>query len=441
MKCQEAREKMFSYFDQEISLQEEEALFDHLSACVDCGIEFGNVEETHHLLQNLLVPVAPPPDLTERIMARIPLSPAEYIEVPAGWGFRLKQYAAGLKERWKNGLGTWQLKTAVVTMGLLALFVFQGMLDGLQQPQKLPSDADVAYVDPNDPVEETPPAEGSAPVDTPVDVPVDEEPADKEPDGAGDKAPGEEKGKPAEEASQAPPEAGQEPTKVVPDSTTNMLDLPRASSRENRVETIEVVSLVESNGQDVSNPVLSEDGQYIHYLYDNAGMKEEWEIERKSGALPQKAQSNLLGKGKAESDNRIPEWLRDMDMVKEAKSKLVAWSSDKKQVALNLNSTGTDNDGLWIGQADGSGMMHVAQEGGGNDLVWAPDGMKVAFTDGADNLYVIYLRENLLIQVTDGDGGLVNLTRLLWTPDAKEVIFQGEKAADGTLGIYRVALP
>ncbi|MEL7567621.1 MAG: zf-HC2 domain-containing protein, partial [Dehalobacterium sp.] len=116
MECQEAKMKMFSYLDQELSKQEEEALFDHLSSCIDCGLEFSSVEETHYLLQKVLVPAAPPLDLTERVMAQIPLPLEQNMKEPAGSGFRLKQYITGMRLRWQDAWANWQLRTAVVIM-------------------------------------------------------------------------------------------------------------------------------------------------------------------------------------------------------------------------------------------------------------------------------------------------------------------------------------
>jgi len=443
VECQEAKTKMFSYLDQELSIQEEEALFDHLSTCVDCGLEFSTVEETHYLLQKVLVPVVPPLDLTERVMAQIPLPLEQNVNEPTGLGFRLKQYMAGIGQRWKDAWGSWQLKTAVVTMSLLAVFVFGSisyMLD-LQTPKK--QTPEIAQVDPKDPEVQVPVVDNT-PVDTPLTTPDNISGEGDKQDGEGDKTPGEDSIDNQEgDLPDSPPKKDEEPTKVVPDSNTNIVELPQASSEENRVETIEVVSLIESNGQNMYHPVLTDDGNYIHYLYDNAGLEEEWEIELKSGPVPQKAQSNLILDNETEEgvDRQVPQWLSDMDMIKEAKSKAVAWSSDKKQLAINLNTSGTDNDGLWIAQSDGANIAHVAQEGGGKNLVWSPNRMRIAFTDGADNLYVLYLTENLLIQVTDLGDELVNLDHLFWTPDGQEIIFEGKKAADGIRGIYRVALP
>lgn len=443
MECQEARAKMFSYLDQELSLQEEEALFSHLSNCLDCGLEFGAVEETHYLLQKVLVPVVPPLDLTERIMAQIPLPLEQHLEESTGLGFRLKQYMAGIGQRWKDARSSWQLRTAMVTMGLLAVFAFgsmSNMLD-LQTPKK--QTPDIAQVDPGD-KEEQETVGDNTPVDTPLPIPDDTSGGEDKPDSEVDKSPGEDTvDNQGGEVSDIPPKEEQKPTKVVPDSTTNIVELPQAASGETRVETIEVVSLIESTGQNMSHPVLTGDGHYIHYLYDNAGMEEEWEIELKSGAVPQKAQSNLVlgNESEGEADRKVPQWLSDMDMMKEAKSKTVAWSSDKKQLAINLNTSGTDNDGLWIAQSDGVNIAHVVPEGGGNNLAWSPNGMKIAFTDGADNLYVLYLRENLLIQVTNSRDKLTNLKHLFWTPDGQEIIFEGKKAADGIREIYRVVLP
>ncbi|MEL7567116.1 MAG: hypothetical protein AAGU27_19885, partial [Dehalobacterium sp.] len=316
------------------------------------------------------------------------------------------------------------------------------MLD-LQTPKK--QTPEIAQVDPVDPQEqESAEVKDNTPVDNPLPKPDNTSEENDNQDSAGDKTP--EKDNVDNQEGKAPDntlKVDEEPTKVIPDSNTNIVELPQAASGEIRKETIEVAALIENNGQNMFHPVLSDDGNYIHYLYDNAGVEEEWEIELKSGAVPQKAQVNLvLGNEPKETvDRQVPQWLSDLDMMKEAKSKTVAWSSDKKQIAISLNTVGTDNDGLWIAQSDGANIAHVTEEGGGKNLVWSPNRMRIAFTDGADNLYVLYLTENILIKVTDFGDKLVNLGHLFWTPDGQEIIFEGKKAADGIRGIYRVALP
>ncbi|MGI6685624.1 MAG: zf-HC2 domain-containing protein [Bacillota bacterium] len=443
MDCQEARAKMFSYLDQELSFQEEEALFEHMSLCHECSYEFSTASATHDLLKNELIPVEPPLDLTKRIMAQIPL-PKEQTDENISFALRLKGYILDFGEGWKKAFKSWQFRTAAVTMGLFALVAFGSMSDSwdLRLPQKQTPATDIAHVDRDDP--EVPEPIVQTPQDNPVQTP--EIPEGDNGEGTGDKTPGKtdpEPVKPNGKDTKVTPDAGQQPTVVVPDRGTNIVELPLAASEETKEEIIRVVSLIENNGQPMSHPVLSEDGKYIHYLYNNAGVEEEWEIELKSGAQPQKVQSNLLletdGKGNAKTP--LPQWLSEMEMMKDAKTKIVAWSPDKKQIAINLDSAGTDYDGLWIAQQDGSALTLVTQEGGGNDLVWSPNRTKIAFTDGADNLFVLYLRENLLIQVLDESTGLADLDYLFWTPDGKELVFEGHNVTEGITGIYRVALP
>jgi len=441
--CQEARAKMFSYLDHELSCQEEEVLFSHVSFCPDCSFEFSVARETHDLLKDALDQVTPPLDLTERIMAQIPWREEPQGE-KAGLGLRIKEYLAAFGDRWKNAFGSWQLRTAMITVGVLALVVLGSMSDflNLQLPQKRTPDTNIAHVEPG--VKEDPEPGEQIPQDNPAIIPeVPEEPEGPKEVIEGEVTPGadnpviKEAGEPDNT-----PIVSQKPTKVVPDRDTNIVQLPQAASEETREETIKILSLIENDTQAMSHPVLSPDGKYIHYLYDNAGVVEEWEIELKAGALPQKAQSNLvLGvEDEGNTHSPMPQWLSDMDMIKGAKSKVAAWSPDGKQVAVNLDAAGTEDDGLWIAQPDGAAMVLVAQEGGGNDLVWSPNRMKIAFTDRADNLYVLYLNENLLIQVSDSTEGLVKIEHLFWTPDGQELIFEGRQN-EGNTGIYRVALP
>jgi hypothetical protein len=440
VECQEARVKMFSYLDQELSATEEEALFDHLSLCHECSLEFSTATETHSLLKDALVPAEPPHDLMERIMARIPIPCEEKEENTAGFGLRLKEFLLDLGGRWKNALGSRQFRTAVVTLGLFALVVYSTDVFDLQLTQK--PDTNVAHVEPKDTeVTDSEPADQVPTQENPIIAPqLPEE--NNDPNTEGEESPGEDISKEQENSPDIAPEVGK-PTKVVPDRDTNIVELPQAASAETKEETIKIVPLIENNSQRMSHPVLSQDGRFVHYLYDNAGVEEEWEIELKPGAQPQKAQISLVSEaaGNGKAQGTLPPWLNEMEMIKDAKSKVVAWSPDMKQIAVNLDAAGSEYDGLWITQPDGAAMAQATQEGGGNDLVWSPNRMKIAFTDASENLYVLYIRENVLIQVSDSSEGLVNLNHLFWTPDGQELIFEGQNEADGQKSIYRVALP
>ncbi|MEN3005658.1 zf-HC2 domain-containing protein [Dehalobacterium formicoaceticum] len=459
MECQVAKLKIFSFLDQELSTQEEEALFEHLAQCPECSLEFDNLEATHHLIQQALIPVVPPPDLTERIMAQIPLS-AEPGHTPSVSRETVgKSYLSWLLQKGKELWGKGQFRVAFVTVGIFALFAATGIIDTfLQQvPLKLNPEHDIAQVEPGNqgqvkPGNQEDPGSQDEPVTDPeseVKEPIPQDgPSSKEqgtpepapPDNEPKQRKDQDKASAKEETTTKIP---QQPAKVVPDQKTNLVELPKASAvEEQQVTAIGVKPLLEGNTQRVSHPVLSKDGSSIHYLYDNAGVEEEWEISLASGAVPQKAESLLIQNGEnKDQGGQIPQWINELAMVQEAKSKKVTWSPDKRQVAVNLDSPGTDYDGLWIGEADGSMMTHVTDEGGGAHLVWSPNSSKIAFTDRAKHLSVLYLKENLLIQLTGAGESWRNLNHLFWIPGGRELIFEGQRAADQAPGIFRVTLP
>ncbi len=454
MECQKVKEKIFQYFDRELSSQEEKALFTHLRLCQDCNLEFESLKETHQLLQKVLIPVTPPLDLTERIMAQIPESLGEkpdselYQKEVLGWKERASQYLAGFRGKWRNGPGGWQLKTAAVTLGLLAVVLWGNLsnIPGTQTVKEQEPDPRVAYVNPETTIQVPDKTHGQEPkVSTPKTPSQTGSGAVKENDQ-------EKKGatNPHKETSQKP-----EGTKVNPGSTkpgqhiasstdTNVVQLPDPASDQKYEATIEVTQLAQ-NVQNLSQPVLSDGGKYLHYLVSSNNGDEEWELELKPDAVPQVARSTIIlgNKERRQSSAKVPEWLKNIEVVKGAKSKVVAWSGDNKKIAVNLRSADQDSTGLWIAQADGSTLVQVAQAGGGNDLAWSPDGTKVAFTDQSDNLYVLYfnLTDNLLFPVTDSEGNLRQLNHLIWTPDSKELIFEAQKKADDLSGIYHIILP
>lgn len=454
MECQEAKLKIFSFLDEELSPQEEREFFEHLDRCRACSVEFDNLEATHHLLKQALVPEMPPLDLTDRIMAQIPQT-IEPRQVPSvsrekvgeSFFFRLREK---LQDLWGKG----QFRMALVTAGMLVLFAATGMMDLFSQQTivKQNPDRSIAQVEPEN--QENPDPQGEAVVnpepepETKAEDPVSEdEPSSEQPDPEKSTIPEPQAEKPKAEketpVKKDTPETSREPVKVAISQETNLVQLPKAAAVEKeQVTGIKVIPLLEGDTQKVTHPILAKDGKTLHYLYDNAGVEEEWEISLTSGAVPQKAEILLIqGEEKKDQGGQIPSWLEELAMMQEAKSKKVALSPDNRQVAINLNAPGTDYEGLWVCKADGSMTTHLTDEGGGNQLKWSPNASKIAFTDKNKQLYVFYLKENILIQLADAGNTWLNIDHLLWTRGGQELIFEGQKESDQVPGIFRVVLP
>ncbi|MEW6662742.1 MAG: zf-HC2 domain-containing protein [Bacillota bacterium] len=130
-----------------------------------------------------------------------------------------------------------------------------------------------------------------------------------------------------------------------------------------------------------------------------------------------------------------------------ADSLVPAWSPDGKRVAINIGFTepqpGARQRGLWLVNADGTGLVQVAREGGGRLVSWSPDGKKIAFTDAIGRLYVVILADQGLnhqvLQVTTtADMGNMSVT---WSWDSQQILFDWLESGKTSRGIYFANLP
>lgn len=435
MDCQEAKRMLFKYVDQELSLSEEKALNAHLHVCSNCASEFDQAYETHNLLYQAMVPVEPPVDLTERIMAAYDRE-VENQNSAAVEKSLWKNIITG----WRSFIGSWQWKAAAVACCMMAVVLWsnKAVAPGPQLAVNNPSELH-GQVD-NVPQEsDNVPAGGQETEPPSVQEPDNSKPVvpDKEddPDQGTKTAPSKDPVKPKEN--------------VASPGSKQVIQLPQSTSGQTKLDSMEVVPLVENENRTAYRPALLGHDQTVYFLMEGDGSKEVWQVEMSEGAVAQKAPENTVLPGEdqeRETVKGIPAWLSELEDVKKAVSVIYSWSPDQRNIAVNLGpakDSGIDESTgkILLVRADGSQIVEGAKSGGGSSLVWSSDGTKVAFTDGFDYLYVLYVREGVLLQVTDSSNSFQKIGKLLWTPDHKKIIFEGQKNSKVPAGIYMARLP
>ena len=431
MKCQEAKQIIYKYIDHELSQHEEKALSAHLRVCKECSEEYQLALETHSLLQKTLVPVMPPADLTERIMEAYELSIGNNSESSFE---RANSRWERIKESIRQWGGSRQLKTAAVSFAVLALVLFGTKF---YTPDQKIAGVDTPGVDiePSgqvDPGSQNDPQQVPDTEDNPTPDPQGEKVNGEEPDTAIDKEPPEQPGKKNDTS----------PGKTRPvQGGKNVVELPRATSAQNGTGSVEVLSLVQNQKGDVLAPVLTEDGSAVCYTMAK-DKSQLWQVDLKAGAEPYKV--DVKPEDANASEKGLPKWWPG-EIPVDGASVVSRWSPDGKQIAVNLGVSDGDKEGsatgIWLTPADGTAPMQITQTGGGSSISWSPDGSKIAFTDKSGCLYVLFMRENVLVQVTNAENSFTKVGKLIWTPDNKKIIINGKKTGTDYKSVYMIALP
>jgi Tol biopolymer transport system component len=103
------------------------------------------------------------------------------------------------------------------------------------------------------------------------------------------------------------------------------------------------------------------------------------------------------------------------------------WSPDRKRIAFSMNAARGSSIGLYIVNANGTGVRKVST--GRRDNVapaWSPDGTKIAFSSGTasslySHIFVKNLKTGVVTQVTSAttvDSGPA------WSPDGRKIAFE-----------------
>ncbi|MBI4260474.1 MAG: PD40 domain-containing protein [Actinobacteria bacterium] len=111
-----------------------------------------------------------------------------------------------------------------------------------------------------------------------------------------------------------------------------------------------------------------------------------------------------------------------------------AWSPDGTRIAF-VGEIG-DNPDIWIMDADGSGVVRLTDDPGGDwHPAWSPDGTWIAFQgsfeEPAGDIYLIRPDGSDLRRLTDDPGRDLQPA---WSPDGTRIVFASDR--DGELGLF-----
>jgi hypothetical protein len=131
MNHEELRERLSAYLEEDLDASEQARIEEHLGGCPDCRQEYRELRHMVDLLRGLPAP-DPPPDLADRVIARLRAG-----EGRPGLVARCQARIAGMAEF------SWATPVATVAVGLGVLAVVRGMdvsveIPGWGQPEPVP---------------------------------------------------------------------------------------------------------------------------------------------------------------------------------------------------------------------------------------------------------------------------------------------------------------
>jgi len=119
MNCRKARQNLFGYFKQELSLEETAQVKAHLDICPDCATEAKEIEEMSLLLTGGLENFLPSADLNEKLLSKI-----HAISSEAKVSYRRRWWEKLLQEGFPSVKLRWALVGAVSVMMIALITMF-----------------------------------------------------------------------------------------------------------------------------------------------------------------------------------------------------------------------------------------------------------------------------------------------------------------------------
>ena len=161
MDHEELRERLSAYLEADLDPSEQARIEEHLAGCPDCRREYRELRHTVDLLRGLPAP-DPPPDLADRVIARL----------------RAGEGRPGLVARCQARIADlagvpWSTSVAAVAVGLAALVMVRGLDVSLEIPGWSHSEA-VPRVE----IAVESPAQLPAPADRPLGTSPEPDPAE-----------------------------------------------------------------------------------------------------------------------------------------------------------------------------------------------------------------------------------------------------------------------
>lgn len=428
MSCYTSRLVFFKAIDHELSGPEEQDFLSHLSSCPDCAEKFAQAKNTDLLLATAIKPIPPPADLTARIMAAYDQTlledQAQALSMDSWW--------TKIRESWRHWRGNFQIRVVAISMALFAIVVFGSSWDKPQPPM-------VAVNPPNTQIEPAETVQPELPVAEPV-VPTVEQAADPI---VKETPPQTE---PAVEPAVKPEKPLIKPAveKPAPEVETGTIQLPQAATVQTKEETVDIRPLVEGLAGSGQAPVLAADEKDVYYISVVDHQKQAWRLELTPGAQPIPVNFADIP---VVADNKIlPSWWPGSLPADGREEVVFDWSPDQQQLAVNLGAAKNgeaeiNSPGVWLVQAGGTGPLQLTAVGGGDSLAWSTDGSKIAFSDLDGKIWVLFIRENILVQISNGEDSFRNLRDFIWLSDHKSMIFYGRKNSETRGGIYQITLP
>jgi hypothetical protein len=485
MKCQEVKQKIYTYLDRCLNSREESALVSHLSHCDSCQKELQDARRLNQLLENSYTRVQPPSDFVSQVMNRIEEFEKKSIATTANV-IPLREHSKEKRSIWeklvKSSFSFSKVASfTAIIVAISAVVAFSNIpemtkmanlghkLSGLPIVGKDKTPGSIQMPDStNDTkpgvkveVEDLKPTTGTSEQEEPdgeqENVP-EQDPAVTDPEESTETS----------NSPQTPPQTSEEPPsgeEAIPELPPRLDGPIRQVTGVTSVvaKSVSLTPISTDSNYDSIKPAWDEKGKKVYYFSTQEADRGNYTLWAKSlnDSTAEIMARNVtkqvnIDKPQSQSPNGEYKLYQEQGQVFVAKidgsqatpltpkldgaSFTYAWKPDGKSVAINVK--GTENQGLWIADAQGTTWSLITTNGGGTSLSWSPDGQKIAFTDRNNMIYVGILvaenKTNLLMVVPEGDKqGDVTLA---WSSDSQRLLFDWAK--DGSnRGVYLATIP